>query len=454
MPVRVEFTMRRRRFLPLALGLFFCSFPFLLAAANGMNWVKYAGNPVFVPSTTGAWDDADVFSVEVLHDGARFRMYYTGKGRLEKEQIGYAISNDGVFWTRQGTAPVLPAGGATFDWDSDAVSAPSVVFVGNLWHMWYTGFSAFNTRYEIGYATSPNGVTWTKHPDNPIFQTGDDDTWDDVSVFSPSVIYENGVFRMWYAGIGAVEPFTNLRIGYATSTDGVHWTRYAGNPVLSIGLEGEWDASEVVSPSVVYFKGQYHLWYQGDNTPAQTAAIGHAVSDDGIAWVKDDANPIVTKGPAGQWDAYQVYYPSVVDHNQVLYLWYHAKQAKDQTLPRRVGLVYWNYGAEVTPSATPTVTPTPTNTPTPSATPTETPTATPTFTPTHTETPGPGTPSATPTQTPTITPTPGPGTPTVTPTPTHTGTPTQTPGPGTPTVTSTVTPTPTPAAVYLPLVTQ
>jgi hypothetical protein len=95
MPVCAEFKMKRRRSLPLVLGLFFCSFPFLLAAANGMNWVKYAGNPVFVPAAAGAWDDADVFSVEVLHDGAKFRMYYTGKGRLEKEQIGYAISGGG-----------------------------------------------------------------------------------------------------------------------------------------------------------------------------------------------------------------------------------------------------------------------------------------------------------------------------------------------------------------------
>jgi len=47
-------------------------------------------------------------------------------------------------------------------------------------------------------------------------------TASDQAVSEPSVMYENGVWRMWYR-VG----WTNLQgIFYANSTDGIHWTKY------------------------------------------------------------------------------------------------------------------------------------------------------------------------------------------------------------------------------------
>ena len=48
---------------------------------------------------------------------------------------------------------------------------------------------------------------------------------------------------MWYSG----NDENTTRIGYATSSDGINWTKNA-NYILDKGIEGSWDATIVTSP--------------------------------------------------------------------------------------------------------------------------------------------------------------------------------------------------------------
>ena len=68
--------------------------------------------------------------------------------------------------------------------------------------MWYSG-ARHGGRQYMGYATSPDGITWSKYSGNPL-------TWA-LSFGFPSVILDDGQYRMWY--------WLNSRteIGYATS---------------------------------------------------------------------------------------------------------------------------------------------------------------------------------------------------------------------------------------------
>jgi len=82
--------------------------------------------------------------------------------------------------------------------------------------MWYTGNDGADQR--IGYATSSDGVDWTKDANNPVLDLGSAGSWDDVHVFIPWVIDDGSTFHMWYTGNDG----TNLlRIGYATDTSRV-----------------------------------------------------------------------------------------------------------------------------------------------------------------------------------------------------------------------------------------
>jgi len=157
-------------------------------------------------------------------------------------------------------------------WDDAGVTTPSVILEDGIYKMWYDGYDG-NTFY-IGHATSEDGIHWTKYEGNPIIYPGPADSWDDYggNFGAPSVILDNGVYRMWYYSYDGIRD----RIGYATSEDGIHWTKYAGNPVLHEGPQGTWDGVDVFSPSVTKDNGIYKMWYVGSDRT--NYRIGYATS--------------------------------------------------------------------------------------------------------------------------------------------------------------------------------
>src|SRR4051794_19369095 len=75
----------------------------------------------------------------------------------------------------------------------------------------------------------PQRQHWTKYSGNPVFEASIK-YWDDGIILGHSVIKSGSTYRMWYAGGHSIENATS--IGYATSNDGINWTRYSGNPVF------------------------------------------------------------------------------------------------------------------------------------------------------------------------------------------------------------------------------
>ena len=53
----------------------------------------------------------------------------------------------------------------------------------------------------IGYATSPDGIVWTKDTQhNPVINVGASGTWDDAAVDPGPVQYDGTTFEMIYSG--------------------------------------------------------------------------------------------------------------------------------------------------------------------------------------------------------------------------------------------------------------
>lgn len=276
-----------------------------LVPAVGMaqiNWEKYPANPVFDPGTYGNWDDVHVSHPCVLFDGSKYHLWYVGDNGSQID-IGYARSKDGVVWKKYPGNPVLDDGLGDV-WDDDFVSQPSVLYDGIQYCMWYAGYDGTNLR--IGYATSDDGLHWNKHAGNPVLNPGASGSWDATGVSSPTVLYDGVQYRMWYAGHDG----SNLRIGYATSSDGVTWSKDAANPVLDLGLTGSWDAMGVSSPTVVYDGIEYHVWYTGYD--GSNLSIGYATSSDGVTWNKHADNPVLELGQSNSWDSTGVSGPTTV----------------------------------------------------------------------------------------------------------------------------------------------
>ena len=103
-----------------------------------------------------------------------------------------------------------------------------------------------------------DGVTWQKHTGNPVLGPGDPGDWDSAYRGQIALIEDGGLYKMWYSGGAFSGPW---QVGYATSADGLVWDIYAGNPFLkaekSQELEVGFDAAlanDRVGLGVVYFR--------------------------------------------------------------------------------------------------------------------------------------------------------------------------------------------------------
>jgi len=174
----------------------------------------------------------------------------------------------------------------------------------------------------LSFLISQNSLSqtnWKKYPSNPVLQTGVSGAWDNVRVYAPTIILEDNVYKMWYAGFDA----TNFRIGYATSTDKINWTKFDFGPVLQTGTSGSWDALYVSSPSVILIDGIYHMWYTGwPGSSYELFRIGYAISNNGTGWDKYDFNPVLSPSTIGNWDPVNVKAPSVVFNNGIFHMWF------------------------------------------------------------------------------------------------------------------------------------
>ena len=100
--------------------------------------------------------------------------------------------------------------------------------------------------------------SWKKYDGNPVFAAGQK-SWDDGIILGHSVIKRGNTFSMWYSG---GHDIFGLSIGYASSTDGLNWTRSTANPVLQ-ATPGTWDELGVSIPVILKDGHTLHMWYLG-----------------------------------------------------------------------------------------------------------------------------------------------------------------------------------------------
>ncbi|GEM_PF-3411817 len=229
--------------------------------------------------------------------------------------IGYATSSDGLNWTKYANNPVLTPGQAK-SWDGGYIIAPHVIFHQGIYKMWYRGtMNADDSNLaSIGYATSTDGVNWVKYAGNPIFVPNFK-----KKLWSATIMVEGNNYKMWYSGT----PESEIYISYATSTDGINWENYPANPVLKLGEEDSWDNSVVYYPYIIFNGSNYEMWYSGNST-----SIGYATSPDGISWNKSPNNPIFTPGQKKSWDSDFALASAMSLQNGIYRMWYSGRNEK------------------------------------------------------------------------------------------------------------------------------
>jgi hypothetical protein len=252
------------------------------------DWERYINNPILVGS--GAYPN--IYAPSVLIENSLWKMWYGGweAGYYPHDRIYRARSNDGLNWIKEGMVLNIGASGT---WESDHVNDPSVVKVGAKYYMYYTGAS-LATQDQIGLATSLDGLNFTKAVGNPILPrvAGTWENW----VARPTVIYEDGKFRMWYDARDIDGMCKN--IGYAESVDGTNFTRRT-TPVLSI----RGALKEIANPNVIRLPDGRYLMVMDGWGPLPSLDLYMAISNEGIDWTfypnNENPEPVLVHGQAG-----------------------------------------------------------------------------------------------------------------------------------------------------------
>ncbi len=212
-----------------------------------------------------------------------YRMWYEAVPAGNESSVGYATSSNALDWTKQGEVlqPGLPwEGGA-----SGEVSPNSILLVNGSYWLYYHSYDGLTRR--IGYATSPDGLTWTKAASNPILAPGASGAFDDAQIAEPRVFAVPTGYRMYYSGLSGADNM--WRLGSASSADGIAWSKDAQNPLFGpVGGAGH---------GIVQSGEQWEMWYSPNN-----GSLAYASSNDGLSWTDGPGNPVLLPGAGADVD--------------------------------------------------------------------------------------------------------------------------------------------------------
>jgi len=237
---------------------------------------------------------------------------------------GPAFPPELVEFTPHEHNPVFEASGPGH-WDAMIRERGWILREDNVYHLWYTGYDSPKGPMKLGYATSPDGFTWTRYPGNPIYT----EHW----VEDMMVVKVGATYYMFAEGL-------NDEAQLLTSTDRIHWTREGkldirkadGEP-LSPGPFG--------TPTALYENGTWYLLYERDDD-----AIWLATSKDLKTWTNVQDEPVIKRGPE-PYDRTMIAVNQVVKHEGRYYAYYHAtcpENGNDQwsmNVAASTDLIHW-----------------------------------------------------------------------------------------------------------------
>lgn len=189
-----------------------------------------------------------------------------------------------------GTSPELQIGSgfANADWND-----PHVLKVGAQYWMYASsnmGLAAPPSPVQIYRFTSSDAASWTLDPATPVL-TVSAAQWDQGGNETPAVVSFGGKYHMFWTGYPDAWPNLNgmnFKIGHATSSDGVAWTKDAAFLLEPSGGSGDFDQYIVGEPGPVVFNNTLYLYFTAVGVDAGLAAslqtIGVITSADGVAW--------------------------------------------------------------------------------------------------------------------------------------------------------------------------
>jgi hypothetical protein len=168
---------------------------------------------------------------------------------------------------------------------------------------------------SIGFVRSRDLVEWEEFG-TPL-RCQDGASWEQGGLYKSWLLEQDGIFYLFYnaknvddLGSMAVPPVWVEQTGLAISTDLFDWTRHPANPSLSTGDAGSFDAMFASDPCVLRDGEVWIMFYFGLAADGH-AREGFATSMDLVSWVKE-YEVLIDVGPAGSVDSIHAHKPAVI----------------------------------------------------------------------------------------------------------------------------------------------
>lgn len=232
--------------------------------------LEVSADPILALGGRGEFDEFGTYPVSVVSHDQEILAYYAGWTRCESVPfdvaIGMARSSDGgTTFRKEGRGPIL-----SYSPDEPFIlSGPKIRKFNGKFHLFYIAGRKWvldqgkaEPVYKIRSAVSSDGVNWIK--------TGLDlipsKVSDDEAQASPDVFYRNGRYHMFFCYRHATQyrgHERGYRIGYASSSDLINWTRDDDKVGIDVSKSG-WDSEMISYPHVFELDGDIYMYYLGN----------------------------------------------------------------------------------------------------------------------------------------------------------------------------------------------
>lgn len=249
-----------------------------------------------------------------------FRVFFSGRNKDNKSSVTYVdldiftrevkkVSNNTVFKY-----------GENNSFYSHGVSIGSVYSVANKKYILFMGWQIRNGghwRGDIGRLLLEDKDTLLVEP-NKAFIVCDDE--DKISLSYPWVIFDEGIYKMWY---GSTESWDSPNsemihvIKYATSRDGENWKKHGLAIPFKIGT-----AQAFSRPTIFKDLNGYHMYFSYRSGDGTKYRIGYAYSKDSLNWDRKK-NSGIEVSKSG-WDSEMICYPFIFEHKDKRYMLYNG----------------------------------------------------------------------------------------------------------------------------------
>lgn len=286
-----------------------------------MKWEKKG--LIYCPNKENHWIDNTALTPQpFLLNADTIRIYASFRDAKGVGRIGYvdldAKNPKNILKISQ--SPVLDIG-ENGCFDDNGIILGDVLRIKDKIYMYYVAFQIPQKAKFFAFSglavSEDNGESFVRIQKTPVLDRSNE------GIFGRcihSVIYENGIFRVWYSVIHQwtwIEniPYPTYFIKYIESKDGITFGNEGKTCVQCVGSE-----YRIGRPKVYKSKGGYAMFYTSDNT-AKEYKSGYATSLDGITWERKDKQCGLEPSQNG-FDSQMACYPTLLEVGEKTYCFY------------------------------------------------------------------------------------------------------------------------------------